>query len=192
MADTFQLEIVTPEKKVVETAAEEVQIPGKNGYLGILPGHAPLITELSVGEITFRENSTEQRLAVAWGFAEVLPNKVTILAETAERPSEIDVERARKAKDRAEQRLTSGDTAVDVDRALDALHRAQVRLDVASGNNIAPASRWLREASRPRPRILPSSTPSVLTSFRYTSSQRRLAMKLHSALIPFCLLSFPA
>jgi len=133
LADTFQLEIVTPEKTVVETTAEEVQIPGKNGYLGILPGHAPLITELSVGEITFRENSTEQKLAVAWGFAEILPNKVTILAETAERPSEINVERARQAKERAEQRLTSGDTAVDVDRALDALHRAQARLDVASG-----------------------------------------------------------
>jgi len=133
MSDTFQLEIVTPEKKVVETAAQEVQIPGKNGYLGILPGHAPLITELSVGEITFRENSTEQRLAVAWGFAEILPNKVTILAETAERPSDIDVERARKAKERAEQRLTSGDTSVEVNRALDALRRAQARLDVASG-----------------------------------------------------------
>src|ERR1051326_4761488 len=132
MADTFQLEIVTPKKKVVETAAAEVQIPGKNGYLGILPGHAPMITELSVGEITYRENSTEQHLAVAWGFAEVLPNKVTILAETAERPSEIDVERARKAKERAEQRLTSGDTSVDVERSLDALHRAQVRLDVRS------------------------------------------------------------
>jgi F-type H+-transporting ATPase subunit epsilon len=132
MADTFQLEIVTPEKKVVDTAAEEVQIPGKNGYIGILPGHAPLITELSVGEITFRENSTEQRLAVAWGFAEILPNKVTILAETAERPSEIDVDRARKAKERAEQRLTSGDTSVDVNRALDALNRAQARLDAAA------------------------------------------------------------
>lgn len=132
MADTFQLEIVTPEKKVVDTAAEEVQIPGKNGYLGVLPGHAPLITELAVGEITFREHSTEQRLAMAWGFAEVLPNKVTILAESAERPSEIDVERARKAKERAEQRLASGDTSVDVERALDALHRAETRLDVAS------------------------------------------------------------
>jgi len=132
MAEVFQLEIVTPEKKVVETAAEEVQIPGKNGYLGVLPGHAPLITELAVGEITYRENSTEQRLAVAWGFAEVLPNKVTILAETAERPAEINVDRARKAKERAEQRLTSGDTSVDVDRALDALHRAQSRLDVAA------------------------------------------------------------
>ncbi|MGA2857430.1 MAG: F0F1 ATP synthase subunit epsilon [Candidatus Sulfotelmatobacter sp.] len=139
MAEVFQLEIVTPEKKVVETkAAEEIQIPGRNGYLGILPGHAPLITELAVGEVSFRENSGStsnvQRLAVAWGFAEVLPDKVTILAETAERPSEIDVERARKAKERAEQRLTSGDTSVDVERALNALQRAQARLDVAAKN----------------------------------------------------------
>lgn len=133
MADTFQLEIVTPEKKVVDTKAEEVQIPGKNGYLGILPGHAPLITELAVGEITYRDGGSEQKLAVAWGFAEVLPDKVTILAETAERPNEIDVDRARKAKDRAEQMLTSGDTNVDVERALDSLHRAETRLDVAAG-----------------------------------------------------------
>jgi len=132
MADTFKLEIVTPEKKVVDTSAEEIQIPGKNGYLGVLPGHAPLITELAVGEITFRENSNETRLAVAWGFAEVLPDKVTILAETAERPAEIDVERARKAKERAEQLLSSGDTTVDVERALDALHRADTRLEVAA------------------------------------------------------------
>lgn len=139
MADTFQLEIVTPEKKVVDTVAEEIQIPGKNGYLGVLPGHAPLIAELAVGEITFREssgsssgpNSNEQRLAVAWGFAEVLPDKVTILAETAERPSEIDPERARKAKERAEERLASGDTTLDVERALDALQRAETRLEVA-------------------------------------------------------------
>src|SRR2546425_9455218 len=121
MAETFQFEIVTPEKMVVKDVAEEMQIPGKNGYLGILPGHAPLITELAVGEITFREHGGEQHLAVAWGFAEVLPNKVTILAETAERPSEIDVERARKAKERSEERLTSGSTEVDVERALDAL-----------------------------------------------------------------------
>jgi F-type H+-transporting ATPase subunit epsilon len=135
MADTFKLEIVTPEKKVVNTTAEEAQIPGKNGYLGILPGHAPLITELAVGEITYRESSgpsSEQRLAVAWGFAEVLPDKVTILAETAERPSEIDVARAKVSKERAEQRLTSGDTNVDVERSLDALHRAEVRLEVAA------------------------------------------------------------
>jgi F-type H+-transporting ATPase subunit epsilon len=132
MSDTFQLEIVTPEKKVIDTAAEEVQIPGKNGYLGIMPGHAPLITELAVGEISFRGPSGEQHLAVAWGFAEVLPDKVTVLAETAERPSEIDVERSRKAKERAEQLLSSGDTSVDVERALDALARAEARLQVAA------------------------------------------------------------
>jgi F-type H+-transporting ATPase subunit epsilon len=131
MSDTFQLEIVTPEKKVVDTSAEEVQIPGKNGYLGVLPGHAPLITEMAVGEITYRTGAEEQRLAVAWGFAEVLPDRVTILAESAERPSEIDVERARKAKARAEERLASGDTTVDVERSLDALHKADTRLEVA-------------------------------------------------------------
>src|SRR5215475_13724863 len=131
MADTFQLEIVTPEKKVVDTTAEEVQIPGKNGYLGVLPGHAPLITELSVGEITFRAQGKEEHLAVAWGFAEVLPEKVTILAESAERPQEIDATRAREAKERAEKRLSSGDSSVDVERALDSLHKAETRLQVA-------------------------------------------------------------
>ena len=131
MPDTFQLEIVTPEKMVVRDVAEEIQIPGKNGYLGILPGHAPLISELAVGEIAYRSGNITTRLAVAWGFAEVLPDKVTVLAETAERPSEIDVERARKAKARAEQRLTSGDTAVDVERSLNALHKAETRLEVA-------------------------------------------------------------
>jgi len=135
MPDTFQLEIVTPEKKVVDTAATEAQIPGKNGYLGVLPGHAPLITELAVGEITFRVGAEEQRLAVAWGFAEVLPDKVTILAETAERPAEIDVARAREAKQRAEERLTSGDIHVDVERSLEALHKAETRLQVAEGKS---------------------------------------------------------
>lgn len=131
MAEVFQFEIVTPEKRVVDTAATEAQIPGKNGYLGVLPGHAPLITELAVGEIRFRSDSGEQRLAVASGFAEVLPDKVTVLAETAERPEEINVERARKAKEHAEQRLAGAQTEGDVERALDALHRAEVRLRVA-------------------------------------------------------------
>jgi F-type H+-transporting ATPase subunit epsilon len=81
--------------------------------------------------VTYRNGGQEQHLAVAWGFAEVLPDKVTILAETAEGPSEIDVERARKAKDRAEQRLASGDTNVDVERSLQALHKAETRLEVA-------------------------------------------------------------
>jgi F-type H+-transporting ATPase subunit epsilon len=131
MADTFQLEIVTPEKRVVNDVAEELQMPGKNGYLGILPGHAPLITELAVGEITYRTGSEEHHLSVAWGFAEVLPDKVTILAETCERPEEIDAARAREAKKRAEDRLKSGNPEVDYARAEDALQRAETRLEVA-------------------------------------------------------------
>ncbi len=132
MADTFQLEIVTPERLVVKDSAEEMQIPGKNGYLGILPGHAPLITELQVGEITYRNDGVTKHLAVAWGFAEVLPDRVTILAETAEKAEEIDVNRAEEAKTRAEERLKSGNTDTDFDRAQTALERAETRLQVAA------------------------------------------------------------
>jgi F-type H+-transporting ATPase subunit epsilon len=129
--NTFQLEIVTPTKLVVKDAAEEAQIPGLTGYLGILPGHAPLITELGVGVITYKASGATHTLSVAWGFAEVLPGKVTILAEAAERPQEIDVERAQKSKDRAEERLKSNDPQVDYARAEDALQRAETRLSVA-------------------------------------------------------------
>jgi F-type H+-transporting ATPase subunit epsilon len=131
MPDTFQLEIVTPEKLVVNESVEEAQIPGLGGYLGILPGHAPLITELAVGVITYRAQGVTKSLSVAWGFAEVLPDKVTMLAETAERPDEIDVARAQKAKERAEQMLKSNDPQLDYDRAQDALQRAETRLKVA-------------------------------------------------------------
>ncbi len=131
MADTFELEIVTPEKLVVKDVAEEAQIPGKNGYLGILPGHAPLITELAVGEISYRIGGMEKHVSVAWGFAEVLPDKVTILAETAERPDEIDVARAERAKQRAEQELKSGAPDLDYDGLQAAIERADTRIDVA-------------------------------------------------------------
>jgi F-type H+-transporting ATPase subunit epsilon len=132
MADTFQLEIVTPEKMVVRDVAEEMQIPGKDGYLGILPGHAPLITELAVGEITYRNGNHTRHLALAWGFAEVLPDKVTILAETAERPEEIDVNRAQEDKRRAEELLKSGNTEEEFTLAEGKLKRAETRLEVAA------------------------------------------------------------
>ncbi len=131
MAETFQLEIVTPAKLVVKETAEEAQIPGLSGYLGILPGHTPLITELAVGVITYKANGSAHNLAVSWGFAEVLPDKVTILAEAAERPQDIDVERAQKAKERAEQLLKSNNPELDYARAEDALQRAETRLTVA-------------------------------------------------------------
>src|SRR5262245_10300587 len=104
MADTIQLEIVTPDRMIVSDTAEEIQIPGKGRYLGSLPGHAPVITEIAVGEISYRKANETKHIAVAWGFAEVLPEKVTILAETAERAADIDVQRAEAAKERAEAR----------------------------------------------------------------------------------------
>ena len=131
MTNTFQLEIVTPSKLMVKDVADEAQIPGLSGYLGILPGHAPLITELGVGVITYKTSGSTHTLSVAWGFAEVLPDKVTILAEAAERPQEIDVARAQEAKSRAEALLKSNDPKVDYARAEDALLRAETRLSVA-------------------------------------------------------------
>ncbi len=137
MADTFQLEIGTPDRMVVRDQAEEIQIPAKNGYLGVLPGHAPLITEMAVGELSYRVNGTTHYLAVAWGFAEVLPERVTILAESAERAAEVDVQRAQEAKRRAEERLKGASEGLDYDRAQSALRRAEVRLQVASRGTAA-------------------------------------------------------
>ena len=141
MADTFQFEIVTPEKLVVRDVAEEMQIPGKNGYLGILPGHAPLITELGVGEISYRDSKSQvKRLAVAWGFVEVLADKVTILAETAERAEDIDVARARAARERAESVIKSPPPDADVAKAEAQLQVANTRISVAEKLNSQAAN----------------------------------------------------
>lgn len=130
MAATIQLEIVTPERLVVQETVEDITMPGKTGYLGILPGHAPLITELAVGEITYHVGGQARRLAVAWGFAEVLPDKVTILAETAEKAEEIDVARAQADKQKAEAELREAGLAGNAE-ARAALDRANARLEVA-------------------------------------------------------------
>jgi F-type H+-transporting ATPase subunit epsilon len=131
MPNTFRLEIVTPEKVIVRDDAEEMQIPGKTGYLGILPGHAPLISELSAGELSYRNGGQTHRYAVAWGFAEVLPDKVTILAEAAERPEDIDVSRAQRDKQDAEEHLKTGKSEEDFTRAEEELKTAEARLEVA-------------------------------------------------------------
>ena len=131
MADVFQLEIVTPEKMIVRDNAESVQIPGLDGYLGVLPGHAPLITELGAGEIAYRANGQSHRYAVAWGFAEVLQDRVTVLAETVEPVAEIDVPRAQRALARAEESLKSAQTEDDFTHANAKLRVAQARIDVA-------------------------------------------------------------
>jgi F-type H+-transporting ATPase subunit epsilon len=139
MADTLHLQIITPDKLLVREDADSVQIPGKGGYLGILPGHAPLITELMIGEISFSKGGTTQYFAVSWGFAEVLPDKVTILADTAERAEDINVTRAQEAKARAEQELKAAGPDLDYDAVNFALRRAEVRLEVAAhaGHSVA-------------------------------------------------------
>ena len=130
MADTIQLEIVTPERLVVNEAVEYIEIPGKTGYLGVLPGHAPLISELAAGELTYRMGNQTKRVAVAWGFAEVLQAKVTILAEAAEKAEEIDTARAEAAKRKAEAELQKAGPEGNAE-AQAALQRASARLDVA-------------------------------------------------------------
>ena len=131
MPDTFQLEIVTPEKMVVRDNAEELQIPGRNGYLGILPHHAPLITELGAGEISYRSDGQTHRFSVAWGFAEVLPDRVTVLAETVERAGEINVSRAQDDLRQAEESLKSANTEEASAAANAKMSRAQARIEVA-------------------------------------------------------------
>lgn len=126
----IKLTIVTPERSLLSEDVDELQLPGAAGYLGVLPGHAPLFTELKVGELSYRKGNTWTSLAVAWGFAEVLPDQVRVLAETAERAGEIDLERAKRSKERAEGRLSKGGD-IDYDRAQIALQRALIRIQVA-------------------------------------------------------------
>jgi F-type H+-transporting ATPase subunit epsilon len=133
LPEAIELIVVTPERQLLQETVVEVTIPGLDGALGILPGHAPLITELGIGELSFHTTTSSQPilLAVLRGFAEVLPDRVTLLAETAERAEEIDLARAQAAKARAEQRLASNDTNIDWDRATIALQRAVIRIQVA-------------------------------------------------------------
>jgi F-type H+-transporting ATPase subunit epsilon len=132
LPEKIQLDIVTPERAVLSEAVDELILPGTEGYLGVRPGHAPLLTTLKVGTIEIRKGNDRQYLSVSWGFVEVLPDRVSILAETAERAEEIDVDRAVRAKERAEQRLKSPDPDVDFHRAQVALEKALIRIQVAS------------------------------------------------------------
>jgi len=133
MADRLRLELATPTRLVVSEAADEVVVPGVDGYFGVLPGHAPLLALVGVGEVMFRQGRDERYLAVSGGFAEVGPDRVTVLAETAERAEEIDPGRARAAQGRAEERLGArAGEETDYPRALQALERARTRVQVAS------------------------------------------------------------
>jgi F-type H+-transporting ATPase subunit epsilon len=133
VADTLTLEIATPMRLVAGATVDEAVVPGIEGYFGVLPGHAPFLTTLGIGELMYRRDRDEHYLALSGGFCEVRNDKVIVLADSAERPDEIDRARAEGAKERAERRLSGrGDEPeIDYARCLAALARALTRLQVA-------------------------------------------------------------
>jgi F-type H+-transporting ATPase subunit epsilon len=142
LPDSIELIIVTPQRQLLRETVAEVTLPGADGQLGVLPGHAPLITELGIGELSYhaKKSGESAPVAIISGFAEVLGDRVTVLAETAERPEEIDVARATEAKKRAEQRLAAAASDPDVDwtRAAIALERSLIRIQVARKRRSVP------------------------------------------------------
>jgi len=133
LPETIELEVVTPSRHVLTETVQSLEMPGKDGYLGILPGHAPLITELGVGILTYHQGTEAHYLTVIQGYAEVLPDRVIVLAEISERAEEIDLARARTALERAQGELAkAGSPDVDWQVASSALERALIRSQAAS------------------------------------------------------------
>ena len=130
------LHIVTPDRAVVHEQVDEVEIPGAEGSLGVLPGHTPLLTALQVGLLRYRKGQQRFDTLIAFGFAEVLPDRVIILAHVAERPEEIDVARAEAARMRAETRLTKPTVEMDYERARITLLKSLARLQIAAKQRI--------------------------------------------------------
>jgi F-type H+-transporting ATPase subunit epsilon len=128
----LQLQIVSADRSLVKEQVDEVQVPGADGYLGILPGHTPLLATLQVGTLWYRQGHEKHYLAIAFGFVEVQPDRVTILAQIAEKADEIDLARAEAAKKRAEARLAASTTDIDFERARLALLKSLIRLQVAT------------------------------------------------------------
>ena len=128
----LQLQIVSAERSLVNERVDEVEIPGAEGYFGVLPGHTPLLALLGAGELWYRKGQDITYLAVAYGFAEVLPDRVTVLAQIAEPAEEIDIVRAEASRKRAEERLGKSAVDLDAERARIALLKSLIRLQVAS------------------------------------------------------------
>ena len=133
---SIELQIVSPDKMLVKEQVDEVEIPGTDGYFGVLHGHTPMLASLAVGEMWYRKGQEKTYLSLANGFCEVLPERVTILAQLAERAEDIDIARAEEAKRRAETRLQNAKD-VDYERARTALVKSLARLQVASRSQFA-------------------------------------------------------
>jgi F-type H+-transporting ATPase subunit epsilon len=131
MADAFKLLLATPDREVLREDVSEAQIPARNGYIGVLPDHSALLTEMGTGTLAYVAGGRRAAIAVNGGWLEILDNQVTVLTDTAERPGEIDVARAERALKRAQDRSSDPGPDIDVDRCLRALARALARLDTA-------------------------------------------------------------
>jgi len=129
--DKIKLEIVTPERIVVSEGVDEVVLPGLEGEFGVLPGHIPFLTALKVGVLTYKMEDVEEHLAVSWGYVEVAHDSVKVLAETAEKATEIDISRAKTAREAAEKILTAGKEDTEYDEAQVRLEKAVIRVQVA-------------------------------------------------------------
>ncbi len=130
------LQIVTPDRAVIHEEVDAVEIPAADGSLGVLPGHTPLLTTLRVGQLRYRKGEEQQFMLIAFGFAEVLPDRVTILAQVAERPEEIDAARADAARMRAETRLARPGRDIDFERARIAMMKSMARLQVETRRRV--------------------------------------------------------
>jgi len=129
---SIALQIITPERLLVREQVDEVEIPGSEGYFGVLPGHTPLLADLAVGELWYRKGQEKTHLAIAYGFVEVLPDRVTVMARIAEKADEIDITRAEEALKRAKERLNEYTKEIDYERARMALEKSIARIEVAS------------------------------------------------------------
>jgi len=134
MKDLLHLEVITPDRMVLDEYVARVTLPESDGYITLLPGHAALVAELGAGELEFEVDGKAHWMAICGGFLEVRDNRVKVLANSALGVSEIDLDRARQAEERARERLNSGDYTIDYRRAASALHRAQTRLTVATSH----------------------------------------------------------
>ncbi|MFN0110924.1 MAG: F0F1 ATP synthase subunit epsilon [Blastocatellia bacterium] len=135
MADKLNLEVITPERLVLRESVDEVVLPGLDGELGILPEHTALISQLKTGILTYRQGGGSKQLHVSGGFVEVQADGVAVLSDVAERPEEIDAERAQRARERAEHRLKAGGDDLDFNRAELKLQRAMIRIQLAGKGN---------------------------------------------------------
>ena len=145
----IELQVVTPERHVLSEDVESVEMPGQDGYLGVLPGHAPLLTAMGIGILTYRKGSESRSLTVMGGYAEVLPHRVIVLADASERTEEIDGSRAQAALDRAKAHLPGANaTEADWDAANAAIKRASVRLEAATKGGSGATASASREMER--------------------------------------------